>query len=87
VLQEAASEGHAATVHLLLENGADIEAKSGNGEPVIISALVSGNEVTVSTVLEFGVDINSRDGSEHTALDWSTFIGREPVMRLLLSTW
>jgi hypothetical protein len=62
VLQEVPSKGYVATVHQLLENGADIEAKSGNGELVMISAPVSGNEAILLTVLEFGVDINSRNG-------------------------
>lgn len=56
----AASRGKEATVKLLLENGADIEAKDSFDQTPLIAAASRGDEATVELLLEKGANAKAK---------------------------
>ena len=68
----AASRGHEAVVRLLLEAGADKEAKNNGGWTPLIIAAMNGHEAIVRLLLEAGADkeAKNKDG-------WTPLIGGE----------
>jgi hypothetical protein len=83
-LHWAAVRGHEAVVRLLLDKGADIETRDGNGWTALHWAAKWGHEAMVRLLLDKGTDIEARDGSGWTALYGAAIQGHEAVMRLLL---
>jgi len=79
----AAEGGHEAVVRLLLEKGADIEAKDEFEETALIKAAEYGYEAIVRLLLEKGADIEAKDKCGRTALIRVAWY-REAVVRLLL---
>ncbi|KAM0425178.1 hypothetical protein ACHAPT_009495 [Fusarium lateritium] len=75
--------GHRAVVKLLLEKGADIEAKDYGRTPLSWAAL-EGHEAVVWLLLEKGADIEAKDNDGLTPLLLAAMMGREAVVRLLL---
>jgi ankyrin repeat protein len=67
-----AENGHEAVIRLLLEKGAEINAKGKFGWTPLSLAAGSGHEAVVRLLLEKGADINAEDEKGH-----------EAVMRLL----
>jgi ankyrin repeat protein len=81
-LSWAAERGHEAVVRLLLEKGADVEAKTTFGETALPIAARGGHEAVVRLLLEKGADVEANNG--WTALHWAAGVGHEAVVRLLL---
>ncbi len=89
-LQLAAFFGHAETVALLLDRGAEINLHSQNktfarGVPILQSAVASGNVDVVKILLARGADVNIK-GEENslTPLHASAFDGQLEIVRLLI---
>ena len=59
----AAEKGHEAVVKLLLEKGADVEYKDGNGQTPLLWVR---NEAVMKLQLEKGADMKSKDGVSQT---------------------
>ncbi|KAL4940220.1 hypothetical protein BDV06DRAFT_213639 [Aspergillus oleicola] len=89
--------GHSATTKLLLENGAEIEAKDSEyGRTPLSWAAGNGHEAVVKLLLETGkVDVDSKDSNYdvdsrsqygRTPLSWAAANGHETVIKLLLET-
>ena len=55
-------------IALLLEAGADVNARSGGGRVPLHSAAGSGSLEHVSLLLKAGADVNARDGVGNTLL-------------------
>ena len=70
-LHLAATGGHIEIVRLLLEKGADINARDIKGTPLHWAASRGHLEV-VRWLVENGADINARDEDGRTALHWAT---------------
>ena len=75
-LHRAAKNGHAETVSLLLDNGADINAKNRDGQTALHVAAKYGHDAIVSLLLDNGADIEAKniDGStplHRAAKKWS----------------
>lgn len=78
----AAGEGHEDTVQMLLDNGADVNAKDWIGSTALDWAAPGGHERTVRALLRNGSNLNSRDAYENTALHWA--VQHETIIQLLL---
>jgi ankyrin repeat protein len=85
-LPKAAVYGHREVVKLLLEKGADLEAKDPkSGRTPLSWAASNGHEAVVKLLLEKGAELESKDpGSGRTPLSWAASNGREAVVKLLL---
>jgi hypothetical protein len=84
-LSYAAATGHEAVVRVLLEKGADVDAKERLfGRTALIAAVAGGHETVVRLLLEKGADPESKDSYSRTPLSWATQRGHEAVVRLLL---
>lgn len=74
------------TVALLVENGADVNAKGSDGKPVIFSALV-GTSSTNLEILKYliskGADVNIRDAQGNTPLFFAS--GNQAAVDILLA--
>ena len=74
------------TVTLLVENGADVNAKDSDGKPVIFSALVGTRPIDLE-ILKFliskGADVNIRDAQGNTPLFYA--FGNQAAVDILLA--
>jgi ankyrin repeat protein len=55
-------------VKLLLDKGAEIEAKDSRGQTLLLRAAENGHEAVVKLLLEYGAGVNAKHGSRQTAL-------------------
>ena len=78
----AAGQGHEDTVQVLLDCGADINAKDWIGSTALDWAASGGHERTVRALLQNGPNLNSRDAYEDTALHWG--VQHETIVKLLI---
>lgn len=78
----AAGEGHATTVQMLLENGAEVDAKDWLGSTAMDFAAPGGYEKTIRVLLQHGARLDLRDIQENSVLHWA--VPHEAVVRLLL---
>ncbi|KAL7924341.1 hypothetical protein ACQKWADRAFT_267042 [Trichoderma austrokoningii] len=76
--------GHEAIVKLLLEKGADKEAKDNEGQTPLFLAATYGQEAVVKLLLEKGADIEAKDNKGQTPLLWAVIGGYEVIIELLL---
>ena len=63
-----AEHGHNSVVHLLLERGANIEAKDGFRRTVFFSATLKGHILTLKLLLEVGANVNAKNADNRTVL-------------------
>ena len=82
-LHRAAGGGHEATVRLLLDREAGIEAKDYRELTPLHKAAVSGHEATVRLLLDRGANIEAKDYDDLTPLQWAIVARRKAVVRLL----
>ena len=68
VVEEA--QGNGEVVRMLVESGADIDAKCWDITP-IMAAASGGHHWGIETLLELGADVNIRNGYEMMALDYA----------------
>ena len=68
---------------LLLENGADIEARDRGGNTALIWAGRDGYIDTVKVLLDKGANIKARDNSGNTALTWEAVQANTEMAKLL----
>eukprot|EP01035_Chromulina_nebulosa_P021987 gene21987-28462_t len=83
-LHRAAYNGHMTTVSLLLQQGADIQAKTNEGWTVLHEAAVNGHTAIVALILEQGADIGSMNNNGWTALHGAASSGHTTVVLLFL---
>jgi len=65
------SSEHVLTVQILLDNGADITARSHNGWTALVYAAWNGDAAIVRLLLDKGADVNLKDKQGRTALMWA----------------
>ncbi|KAL8295977.1 hypothetical protein RB600_001460 [Gaeumannomyces tritici] len=85
-LQWAAENGHEAVVRLLLDRGADKDAKVGDGRTPLHWAAAGGHEAVARLLVEAGADKEAKDGcgGGRTPLHLAAAGGHEAVARLLV---
>jgi len=85
VLMEASISGRADLVRLLVERGANVNAKfPRNGMTVLMFAGDTAHTKIVEVLIEKGADINARDNHGVTALISAAAGGHSDVVRLLI---
>ncbi|KAJ1325965.1 ankyrin repeat domain-containing protein 50 [Microdochium nivale] len=85
LLMKAASRGHESIVRLLLDQGADFEAKDSDGVTALMRAARNGHESVIRLLLDKGVDCEAKDSDGVTLLMKATSRGHESIVRLLLN--
>lgn len=83
-LHEAAAQGHAVLMQVLLERGANIWAKAAEGSTALHLATLSGNVAKVRLVLEKGLDVDAKTDDGVSALQAGAATGAKAVVQLLL---
>ncbi len=70
---------------LLLDSGADVRARAGNGVTALIYAAGKGHLEVSTLLLDKGADVNARD-SDHgfTPLTWAGVGGHADLVEVLL---
>ncbi|UKZ53982.1 hypothetical protein TrVGV298_007786 [Trichoderma virens] len=76
--------GHHAIVKVLVENGADIEAKDSMGRTPLSQAAENGHEAIVKLLVEKGADIEAKDLFGQTPLSQAAENGHEAIVKLLV---
>ncbi len=83
----AAGRGQNGSVAVLLDGGADVDARQAQGKTALINAAMWGRVETVDLLLQHGATVDAVDGQGKTALLWSQDAsqGREVgIVRTLL---
>jgi ankyrin repeat protein len=85
-MHAAANAGHANIISLLIEHGAEMEARSGsiNGGTPLNRAAWGGRLEVGQCLLDRGADINARDHHRHTPLIHAAMVGHVEFARMLL---
>ncbi|KAI9888492.1 MAG: hypothetical protein M1814_006883 [Vezdaea aestivalis] len=76
--------GHELIIPLLLESGADTEAKGGDGTTALYQAAWNGHEAIVKLLLDRGANAQAKDNNGRTALYRAARNGHEAIVKLLL---
>ena len=83
-LYYASNIGLQAVVQVLLDEGADVNAKDEYGGTALYRAAWNGHEAVVRRLLEHKADVDAKDNNGETALSRAALYGHEAVVRLLL---
>jgi len=83
-LIQASIRGDTETVAMLLEKGADVNAKNNDGRTALILASENGRTEIVAMLLEKGADVSAKGDYGYTALIWASLMGRTDIVEMLL---
>lgn len=82
-LMWAAEAGHVEAVQMLLDTGADVNAKGGDYSSALHLASAGGHEQVVQILLDTGADINAEGGDYSSALQAASARGHKQVVQIL----
>jgi ankyrin repeat protein len=80
----AAQFGRLKTVMLLIQRGADVNAKGASGMTPLYLAALKGHEDVVGFLLSQGAQIDTKDTADRTPLMMASMLGHVGVMRMLV---
>ncbi|KAH0557050.1 hypothetical protein GP486_005162, partial [Trichoglossum hirsutum] len=83
-LHLASRYGHLNVAKILLDKGAEVEARDRKGRTALYWAAGSGHKDVVLLLLDNQADISAKDDDGQTALHWAADWGHEVVARLML---
>ncbi|KAI1737169.1 ankyrin repeat-containing domain protein [Xylaria scruposa] len=83
-LANATSNGHEAIVQLLLNKGADTDAKDDDSWTPLIYAAGYGHKAIVQLLLDKGADVDAEDNDGQTPLSRAAENGHKAIVQLLL---
>jgi ankyrin repeat protein len=83
-LSWAAQEGRLRIAELLIQGGAEVDEKDGNGYTPLRRALENHHEAVACLLIEKGVDIEARDNTGSTTLICASRWGHETTIQLLV---
>ncbi len=83
-LWDAVRSGDATLIRRLIRNGADVNARDGDGKTPLILAASIGRPTAVSALLKGGANVNATNSVGSTALHLAVLSGRARVVPLLL---
>ena len=84
-LSWAAENGHEPLTRLLVDKGANVEAKDRYGRTPLSLAAETGHEAVVRLLVDMGAHIEAKDSRySRTPLSWAAWNGHEAVVRLLV---
>jgi ankyrin repeat protein len=83
-LMIASWNGHTEVVKLLVENGADVNAKTKDGFTALIFASMEVHAKIVKLLLEKGANVNDKDVDGNTGLIYASTEGDTEVVKLLV---
>lgn len=78
-----ASDNSCAISSLLLEHGADVNAKDSDGCTALHLACENNNVALVKLLIEKGVEVNAVDSSSRTALQIAKDVEKDEIIALL----
>ncbi len=84
-LWSAVRNGHENMVKLLIAAGADVDAKDGDQNPLLVYAVSLGNLQIVALLREAGADASLFATNGHTAYSLAEASGRQDLLQLLSS--
>lgn len=74
------------TVKILIENGADVEAKNESGLTALKIAISSRNEQLIKILLESGANVNSKNDNNATPIMGASYWGLIRIIEILLKS-
>src|SRR3990172_415278 len=83
-LQRLAGEGNNLLINILLDHGADIEARDNNDFTSLHYAVSNGHQATVAFLLDHGANIEAQGNRDHTPLHIAAANGHQAIVALLL---
>lgn len=84
-LYYASTVGSETVVPLLLEKGADVDAKTKGGETALQRAAKNGHEAVARLLLDRGAEVDSEDFLGRTPLYWAAKNKHSMIIKLLLA--
>uniref|UniRef100_A0A1X7TRF1 Uncharacterized protein n=1 Tax=Amphimedon queenslandica TaxID=400682 RepID=A0A1X7TRF1_AMPQE len=85
-LHAAAISNKADAVQWLLENGADLESRDGDGDTPLIWAAANGHTQAVTMLLEKGADVAASTNTYKRPVGIDIFFGMEDILRIKMYT-
>jgi ankyrin repeat protein len=83
VITNPAPTDHPEVVALLIQHGADVNAKTDSGFVALFWAARYGHDRVAKVLIEHGADVNARDKDGITALKWAEPNHQAKVIALL----
>ncbi len=80
----AAANGHTEVAELLLQQGANVNARDNNGRSPLINAAAFGHTEVAELLLQSGANVNISDNQGFSPLIRAVFYGYTDIVRLLL---
>ena len=80
----SAKKGHIDCLRVLLDAGADVNAKNEDGNTSLIYSAKKGHTDCLSALLDAGADVNAKDKNGVTSLMYSARNGHSDCLRALL---